>query len=105
MSPKNGNLSLFYELNIGYSLIILNIIIKNISIYTPDNIESIIINENNIINHNNKNKPISENFIYHVTSSFHSIEFTSENYVVQYIKYESDDSLFLNNNKYFNKKQ
>ena len=73
ISPKNGNLSLFYEPNIGYSLISLNVLIKNISTYTPEYIESIIISENNIINHNNKDKPISENFIYHMTSSFHSI--------------------------------
>ena len=99
ISPKNGNLSLFYKPNIGYSFISLNIFIKNISIYTPDNIESIIVSENNIINHNNKDKPISENFIYHMTSSFHSIEFTSINYDIQFIKYESDDSFFLNNYK------
>ena len=98
ISSKNGNLSLFYEPNIGYSLINLRIIIKDISIYSPENIGSIIVTENNIKDHNSKRKPINENFIYHKTTSFHSIEFISILYDIQFLKYESDDSFFLNKN-------
>ena len=101
ISSKNWNLSLFYIPNVGYSFINLHIIIKNISIYTPEKFESLIICENNIIDHNNKNKPISESFIYHSTSVFNSLEYTNINYNIQYIKYESDNGLFFKNNKYF----
>ena len=101
ISSKNGNISLFYNPNIGYSLINLNVILKNISKLTPEKIESLVISENNIIDHNNKNKPITESYIYHITSSFNSLEYTDINYNVQYIKYESDDGFFFPNNKYF----
>ena len=101
ISNKNGNISLFYNPNIGYSLINLNVILKNISKLTPEKIESLVISENNIIDHNNKNKPITESYIYHITSSFNSLEYTDINYNIQYIKYESDDGFFFPNNKYF----
>ena len=101
ISSKNGNLSLFYIPNVGYSLINLHIIIKNISIYTPEKFESLIICENNIIDHKNKTKPISESFIYHTTSGFNSLEYTDISSNIQYIKYESDNGLLFKNNKYF----
>ena len=101
ISSKNGNISLFYNPNIGYSTINLNVILKNINKLTPEKIESVVISENNIIDHNNKNKPISESYIYHITSSFNSLEYTEINYNIQYIKYESDDGFFFPKNKYF----
>ena len=76
--------------------------IKKNSYFIPEKIQSLIISENNIIDHNDKNKPISESFIYHTTSSFNSLEFTEINYVIQYIKYESDDGLFYKSNKTYN---
>ena len=101
ISSKSGNVSLFYSPNIGYSLINLNIMIKKNSYSIPEKILSLIISENNIINHSDKNKPINEGFIYHTTSSFNSLEFTEINYVIQYINYESDDGFLYKNNKNF----
>ena len=102
ISPKHENFSLFYQPNVGYNLISLNIILKNNSYYIPEKIQSLIVSENNIIDHHNKDKPISESFIYHTTSAFNSIETTDINYVIQYIKYESDDGFFYaNKKKYF----
>ena len=101
ISHKQEDLPLFYHPNIGYNLINLNIILKNNSFYIPEKIQSLIISENNIIDHHNKDKPISESFIYHTTSAFNSKEFTNINYAMQYIKYESDDGFFYGNNKNF----
>ena len=102
ISSKSGNVSLFYNPNIGYSLINLNIMIKKNSHFIPEKIQSLIVSENNIIDHTDKNKPINEGFIYHTTSSFNSLEFTEINYVIQCIKYESDDGLFYKSNKTYN---
>ena len=98
---KNGNLSLFYNPHIGYSIINLNVLIKDISKYTPEKIESLIVSENNVIDHKNKNKPISESYIYHMSAAFNSLEYTDINYNIQYIKYESDDGFFYPKNKDF----
>ena len=101
ISNKNGNLSLFYNPSVGYSLINLNIAIKNTSQYTPEKLVPLLITENNIIDHNNKKKPISKVFIYHTKSGFNSLEFTDIIYNMQYIKYESDNGIFFKNNEYF----
>ena len=101
ISSNYENISLFYNPKIGYNTINLNIFLKNNTDYIPENIYSLIICENNIINHNNKSKPIDESFIYHSTSSFNSKEYTEINYVIQYINYESDDGFLYKNNKNF----
>jgi len=101
IKSKYGNISLFYNPNIGYSLINLQVIIKKNNNYIPEKIQSLIINENNVIDHNNKDKPISESFIYYMTTSFSSSEFTTIDVDIQYIKYESDDGLFFKKNKYY----
>ena len=102
ISSKSHNISLFYKPNIGYSLINLDIIIKNNNYYIPEKILPLIISENNIIDHINKKKPISESFIYHQASAFNSLEYTKIDYVIQFIRYESDDGLFIKKNKIFN---
>jgi hypothetical protein len=58
-----------------------------------------IISENDLIDHNNKDNPISIFFIYQISTSFSSSEYTKIYYVYQYIKYESDDGLFYRNSK------
>jgi hypothetical protein len=102
ISSKNGKLPLFYTPGIGYSMIHLTILInKNITTHIPEKMALLIISENDIINHNNKNKPISENFIYHMPSSFSNLESSEIKYYLQYIKYESDDGYFFPVNKNF----
>ena len=99
---KNGNISLFYYPNIGYNLIGLHIIFKNNTEYIPERIQTLIVSENNLIEHNNKNNPISNSFEYHSTPSFSSFQYTTIHYNFQYIKYESDDGFFFKNSKILN---
>ncbi len=99
---NNENISLFYYPDIGYNVINLHIIIKNNTKYIPENIQSLIVSENSIIEHNNKNNPISNSVDYHFTPSFSSFQYTTIHYNFQYIKYESDDGFFFKNSKILN---
>ena len=98
INPKD-NISIFYYPNIAYSFIEINIIIKNNSEYIPEKLQAMIVTENDLIDHNNKDNPITSFFIYQVSSSFSSSEYTKIYYDYQYIKYESDDGLFYKNSK------
>ena len=95
----NENLSLFYSPNYGFSYITLDIIFKNNSIYKPENLQSLIISENNIIDHYNKSNPIRKSFVYQLTSTYSSLELTKIQYNLQYIKYDSDEGLFYKKSK------
>ena len=99
---KNENLSLFYQPNYGFSFITLAIIFKNNNIYKPENIKSIIISQNDLIDHNNKSNPIRESYIFHLTTSYSSSFHTSINYRFQYINYESDEGLFYKKTRFLN---
>jgi len=101
ISSKDENTNFFYQPNVGYSIINLYVLYKNNSIYTPDNLQSIIVSENNFIDNNNKENPISEGFIYKLTSSFSSSENTMISYNFQYLKYDSDEGLVFKNYKNF----
>ena len=98
---NNKNSSLFYKPYIAYSFINLYVIKNNNSSFPPENIQSLIISENNIIDHNNKTNPISKSFIYEFTTGLSSLEYTSINYDFQYIKYETDNGLFYKKSKIF----
>ena len=99
---NNLNKSLFYYPNIGYSYITLYIIFKNNSNYIPEKIQSLIVSESDLIDHNNKSNPISHNFDYHFTAAFSSVEYTKINYHFQFIKYESDNGLIYKKSKTLN---
>ena len=94
-SPNKENLSLFYYPDVGYNTIHLQIILKNNTSYTPEKIQSLIVSQNSLIDHNNKSNPLSNSFEYHFTPSFSSSQFTTVNLKFQYIKYESDDGFFF----------
>ena len=98
-SPNNGNLSLFYYPDVGYNIINLQIVFKNNSDYIPEKIQSLIVSQNSLIDHNNKSNPLSNSFEYHPTPSFSSTQFTTVSYNFQYIKYESDEGFFYKNSK------
>ena len=98
INPKD-NISIFYYPNIGYSFIEINIIIKNNSEYIPEKLQAMIVTENDLIDHNNKDNPITSFFIYHISTSFSSSEYTKIYYDFQYIKYESDDGLFYKSSR------
>ena len=100
ISNENTGKNLFYNPNIGYSDIIVNVIIKNQNLYIPENISVMIIYENNLINHDNKSFPIAEGISYDFIQGFSSNEYITTNYNFQYLKYETDDGLFFNSLKY-----
>jgi hypothetical protein len=100
-SPNNGNLSLFYYPDVCYNIIDLQIVFKNNTLYIPEKIQSLIVSENNLIDHNNKSNPLSNSFEYHPTPSFSSSQFTTVNYNFQFIKYESDEGYFYRNSRNF----
>jgi hypothetical protein len=100
INSDNHNISLFYYPNIGYSYIDLNIILQNQSLYTPEDISLMMVYQNNIINHDNKESPISAGISYQFLQVFSSIEYYLTNFNFQYLKYETDDGIFFNSLKY-----
>ena len=99
---KHENLSLFYQPNYGFSFITLTVIFKNNSIYNPEEIQSIVISQNDLIDHNNKSNPIRESYIFQFTTSYSSSFYTTINYKFQYINYESDEGLFYKKTRFLN---
>ena len=99
ISSKFENISLFYDPKVGYSSFNLYVIFQNNSIYTPEKIKSLIIIENNIINHFNRKDPVNNGYIFQLSSAFSSKEFTRVNYIFQYLKYESDDGFIFQNSR------
>ena len=99
---NNKNISLFYYPDIGYNIIRLHVIFKNNTEYIPEKVQTLIVSEINLIDHNNKNNPISNSFEYHPTPSFSSFQYTTINYNFQYIKYDSDDGFFFKNSEILN---
>ena len=93
ISSKHENISLFYSPIIGYSYINLFVVYKNNTECIPEKIQSLIVTECDLIDNNNKYKPISQNFDHHYTTAYNSYEYTKINYNFQYIKYESDNGL------------
>ena len=102
INTQNIDLSLFYEPNVGYSYLDLNLILKNQSLYRPEDISIILIYENNLINHDNKKSPISVGISSQIFPTFSSEEFDIINFNFQYLKYETDDGLFFEDLKYLN---
>ena len=100
-SRNNGNLSLFYYPDEAFHIIGLHIILKNNTYYRPENIQSLIVSENSLIDHNNKTNPLSNSYEYHPTPSFSSSHFTTINYNFQFIKYESDNGFYFKDLKNF----
>ena len=95
ISSKFENISLFYDPNVGFSAINLYIIFQNNTNYTPEKIQSLLIAENNIINHFNKTDPINKGYMFQLTSAYSSMEYTKVNFNFQYLKYESDEGFFF----------
>jgi hypothetical protein len=99
ISSEFENISLFYDPKIGYSSINLYIIFQNNTIYIPEKIKSLILIENNIINHFNRKNPVNNGYIFQLSSAYNSKEFTRVNYIFQYLKYESDDGFIFQNSR------
>ena len=84
ISSDNSDISLFFNPNIGYSYIDLNIILKNQSLYIPEDLVLNIIYENNLINHDDKKMPISQSITYDFIKVFNSEDFYNINFIFQY---------------------
>ena len=68
------------------NIIRLHVIFKNNTEYIQEKVQTLIVSEINLIDHSNKNNPISNSFEYHPTPSFSSFQYTTINYNFQYIK-------------------
>ena len=99
INPNNKNINIFYYPRIGYSNLNFYIIYKNNSKYTPDKIQSLLVTENDLIEHKKKKDPITENFYHHYTAACNTNEYTKIYYNFQFIKYESDEGFFYKNSK------
>jgi len=102
INPKNKNISLFYNPKIGHSTININLKYKKNSQYKPEHLQTLIVSETDLIDHNNKSSPISKGYVYYFTSGYSSSEFTQINCNVNFLKYESDDGYFFKNSEIFN---
>ena len=103
-SKKDGELPLFYDHNLGESSVYIYSRINEESDYNGDDLMLMIINGNDIIEHDKKNYPISDNYFTMSYTSFSTFKFTLTNYYFQFIKYESDEGLFFPNFKTHNAK-
>lgn len=97
ISSKHENLTISYLPKIGeYSFVIMPHI-NSQSLYVPELIVSLIITEQDLIDHNNRNKPFNYYYALKRTPNYSSKEYTTINFNLQYIKYETDTKLFLKN--------
>ena len=103
-SKKDGNLPLFYDPNFGESSLYVYARLTDKSKYNADELMILIINGNDIINHNSKKNPISDNYFTYSYTSFSIYKFSLINYYLQFIKYESDNGLFFPSNHLYNAK-
>ena len=101
---NEGNLALFYNPDEGKSSLSLNIKINEKSKYTANDIIIYIMNGNDIIDHSNKNNPISNNYFTSTYTSFSTTKFNIINYYLQFINYESDDGFLFPNSQIFQAK-
>ena len=102
INNEDNNINIFYYPNIGYSSINLDIILKKQSLYSPEDISVMMIYENNLINHDDKNAPISEGIAYQFIQGFSFNDLSEIDFNFQYLKYETDDGLLFENQKYLN---
>ena len=104
VGQEYGDLPFYYHPESGYNELHFYININNKSKINPQKIQAIIISENDIIVHNNKSNPIIKNFIPQITPNFNLDEYTTINFNMQYIKYESDNGLIFRSTSILNAK-
>ena len=77
----NSNISaLLYNPNIGSNSLDIHIVLYNNSNYVPEKLQTLILSVSNLIDHNNKENPISKNYIYQFTGRFNSMEYSRINF-------------------------
>jgi len=104
VSHEYGDFPIYYHPESGIGELHFYITIKNKSKINPQKVQAIIISENDIMVHNNKTNPIINNFARQITPNFHLDEYTTINYDMQYIKYESDNGAIFRSPTIFNAK-
>ena len=80
LNLENQNISLFYHPNVGYSSITLKLYLKKNNKFIPEKLQTLIVGQNDLIDHTNKNTPINNSYIYDLTQGFHSREYTQIKY-------------------------
>ena len=84
----NSNISaLLYNPNIGSNSLDIHIVLYNNSNYVPEKLQTLILSVSNLIDHNNKENPISKYYIYQFTGGFNSLEYSRINFNFKYVKY------------------
>ena len=101
ISKSQATYPLFYIPYVGKASLSLNLRLGESSKNTANDVILYIINGNDVIDHSDKNNPISHNYFTSIYTSFSSEKFNIINYYLQFIKYESDDGFILPNNKIF----
>ena len=102
ISSQHGDLSLYYRPSassdrLSYIKIdVFNEICDDINYYYIE-----LITENDIIDHNNKNKPIIPSSYYYKSHRFWSFYFLNIEYNFEFIKYENDNGYFFQNSEVF----
>ena len=102
ISQECGDFPIYYHPETGSSELHFNITFKNKNTINPQKVQAMIVSENDIMIHNNKANPIINGFDRHITPNLNLNEFTTINYDMQYIKYESDNGLIFRSPTTFN---
>ena len=95
ISSKHENLTISYLPNIGEYAIIVSPFIQEDSNYKPEEILSLVITEQDLIEHNNRDKPFNSYYAVLKTPNYNSDKYTTTNINLQFIKYEADNKLIL----------
>ena len=77
----NSNISaLLYNPNIGSNSLDIHIVLYNNSNYVLEKLQTLILSVSNLIDHNNKENPISKYYIHQFTGRFNSLEYSRINF-------------------------
>ena len=99
IKPKRDDLELFYFPNVGFGNLNIYTKINKNDKYTPEQIQSLIVSENDLIDHYDKENTITKNYAHHLTRGYSSSEYTNIDYNIQFIRYETDDGPIFKNSK------
>ena len=94
----NNNIELYYHPNYGYNEIKLYVFVDKAAFNTHYSVKSKIIVEDDTINNYNRSFPIIGGFKEYSSSKFENKTYSLVNIDLDYFKYESDNSIFLETN-------
>ena len=95
ISSQHENLTISNLPNIAEYLLAIVPTLNNNNSYKPENVFSLIITEQDLIEHNNRDNPLNNYYALIRTPNYNQKEFTDITISLQYIKYEADNKLIL----------